>query len=293
MPPHSHPSFFEVRQLFFYLLSLVSLAAASEQRALVRLSVACMRSRPSHTAEQTSQALMGTPVKILEKGPEWSRVETPDCYHGWIINHSMVFPTAEEMQAWSNAEKAIITATYELRDADCRTDLVAGDVLVIDGDSLCLPDGRKILAPAGAFEPLNRLSAKPFNPARLPRTAELYMGSPYLWGGLSPKGMDCSGLVRIAYAAQGRLLARDASQQIHLGVEVPADSLQAGDLLFVGDPKTGRITHVAIYDRDGEFVHSSQLVRRNSLDPKSPLYLPYNIVARRRIAGIPMSSLYK
>lgn len=290
MPPFY---IFAVRLFVSLLLSVACLAGAAQQRALVRLSVACMRARPSHTAEQTSQALMGTPVTILEKGREWSHVQTPDGYRGWIINHSMVFPSVEEMKAWSRAEKAIITAPYEIRDVDSRTDLVAGDVLVIDGDSLCLPDGRKILAPAGAFEPLAELSARPFDPARLPRTAELYMGSPYLWGGLSPKGMDCSGLVRIAYAAQGRLLARDASQQIHLGVEVPADSLRAGDLLFVGDPKTGRITHVAIYDRDGEFVHSSQLVRRNSLDPKSPLYLPYNIVARRRIQGIPMSSLYK
>lgn len=281
-----------IRTLFSIFLAGAALVAPAQPQALVRLSVACMRARASHTAEQTSQALMGTPVEILEQGSEWSRVRTPDGYTGWIINHSMVFPTTEEMARWNRGEKVIITAPYELRDIDCKTDLVAGDILVRQGDSLLLPDGRKILAPMGAFENLDSLCARPFRPELLPRRAELYMGSPYLWGGLSPKGMDCSGLVRIAYAAQGRILMRDASQMIHQGREVPADSLQAGDLLFVGDPKTGRITHVAIYDRDGEFVHSSRLVRRNSLDPASPLYLPYNIVARRRIAGRPMSEVY-
>jgi cell wall-associated NlpC family hydrolase len=68
------------------------------------------------------------------------------------------------------------------------------------------------------------------------------------------------------------------------------DSLEPGDLLYVGDRKTGRITHVAIYEGNGQFVHSSQLVRRNSLDPASPLYLNYNIVGARRLKGTPLNT---
>ena len=268
-------------------------ATFAQQRALARLSVVSMRSKPSHGAEQVSQALMGTPVNVLEREAGWSRVRTPDGYEGWIINHSLVFPSAKEMAAWTAAPKVMITEPFEQHDVDRRTDLVAGDVLVAVGDSLRLPDGRMILAPAGGFEPLDRLSSRPFRPEALPRFAELYIGVPYQWGGLSSKGMDCSGLVRMAYAAQGRLLPRDAWQQAQLGREVPADSLQAGDLLFFGNAGTGRITHVAIYDRDGMYVHSSQLVRRNSLDPESPLYLPLTVLHRRRIAGTPMAPLYR
>lgn len=272
---------------------LGSAATFAQQRALARLSVVSMRSRPSHGAEQVSQALMGTPVAVLERSEGWTRVRTPDGYEGWIIDHSLVFPTKRQLADWSAAPKVMITEPYEQHDSDRRTDLVAGDVLVRAGDSLRLPDGRMILAPACGTEPLESLSSRQFSPEQLPRFAELYLGVPYQWGGLSSKGMDCSGLVRMAYAAQGRLLPRDAWQQAELGREVPADSLRAGDLIFFGNPTTGRITHVAIYDRDGEYVHSSQLVRRNSLDPGSPLYLPLTVLHRRRVQGTPMAPLYR
>lgn len=287
-----------MKKLFITLVAALIGAATFAQngadgRALVRLSVVSMRAKASHAAEQVSQALMGTPVEVLERGREWSHVQTPDGYRGWIINHSLVFPSPAEMKAWSGAPKVMITHPFELHDADNRTDLVAGDVLVICGDSLRLPDGRMILAPSGAYSPLDRLSSRQFRPEQLPRFAELYMGVPYLWGGLSGKGMDCSGLVRMAYAAQGRLLPRDAWQQARLGREIPSDSLRCGDLIFFGNPDTGRITHVAIYDKDGEYVHASQLVRRNSLDPASPLYIPLNVLNRRRIEGLPMAPLYR
>ncbi|MDE5900639.1 MAG: C40 family peptidase, partial [Muribaculaceae bacterium] len=117
------------------------------------------------------------------------------------------------------------------------------------------------------------------------------VGSPYLWGGLSSKGMDCSGLVRMAYMAQGRLLSRDARDQILEGEAVDRDSLMAGDLIFFGNPSTGSVTHVGIYRGGGEYVHSSQLVRVNSLSEDSPLYLPLRVVGFRRVSGVPLSEL--
>lgn len=265
------------------LLYGVATAFSQQPDALVRLSVVSMRSEPSHGAEQISQALMGTPCVILEKGPDWSRVRTPDGYEGWIINHSLAFRSPKEMAQWENSRLMMVTAPYELHDADRRTDLVNGDVLQAVGpDSLRLPDGRMILAPQGAVEPLADVKARPFDPAKLPLWAEQYLGVPYVWGGLSSKGMDCSGLVRMAYAAQGRILPRDAWQQALEGKEVSADELQPGDLIFFGRKK---ITHVAIYAGNGEYIHASQMVRRNSLNPKSPLYIPMPpIKARRRIS---------
>lgn len=272
------------------LLSGAAIIAQEPTAALSRLSVASMRSRPSHSSEQVSQALMGTPVEILERGKEWSRVRTPDGYEGWMINHSLAFPDVAGMARWSEGPLEMVTTPYELHDSDGRTDLVSGDILLSVGDSLELPDGRRILRPTGSTTPLADLTAKPFKPSELPRRAALYMGVPYQWGGLSSKGMDCSGLVRMVYAAQGRLLPRDAWQQAVEGEEVPADSLRAGDLIFFGNPKTGKVTHVAIYEGNNRYVHSSQLVRRNSLNPQDPDYLPLNILARRRISGTPMSN---
>lgn len=263
------------------LLCGAAAAFSQQQEALARLSVVSMRAEPRHGAEQVSQALMGTPLTVLEKGPEWSRVQTPDGYEGWIINHSLAFKSPREMDSWRNSRLMMVTAPFELHDADRRTDLVSGDILQAVGpDSLRLPDGRMILAPKNAIEPLADIQARAFNPAALPLWAEQYMGVPYLWGGLSSKGMDCSGLVRMAYMAQGRTLPRDAWQQALEGIEVHPDSLLPGDLIFFGKKK---VTHVAIYAGNGEYVHASQLVRRNSLDPRSPLYLPLNVLARRRI----------
>ncbi|MDE6034064.1 MAG: C40 family peptidase, partial [Muribaculaceae bacterium] len=255
-----------LNRLISIVAALICGAATSfsqQPGALARLSVVSMRAEPRHSAEQVSQALMGTPCIILEKGPDWSRVQTPDGYQGWIINHSLAFKSPREMDQWANSRLMMVTAPFEIHDADRRTDLVHGDILQAVGpDSLRLPDGRMILAPKDAIMPLADVQARPFDASLLPLWAEQYLGVPYVWGGLSSKGMDCSGLVRMAFAAQGRILPRDAWQQALEGREVPADSLRPGDLIFFGRKK---ITHVAIYAGNGEFIHASELVRRNSL----------------------------
>lgn len=142
--------------------------------------------------------------------------------------------------------------------------------------------------------------------------AEKLLGSPYLWGGMSAKGVDCSGLVRISHIMNGILLPRNASQQINCGDRVPmpvnprfwddrsdaqafkeemlarVQNLQRGDLVFFGTPasepgKKPRITHVGIYLGEGRIIHSSHMVRINSLIPGEADYYEN---AHRLIAAI-------
>ena len=113
-------------------------------------------------------------------------------------------------------------------------------------------------------------------------------GSPYLWGGTSAKSVDCSGLVKVSYLNNGIILLRDASQQARTGEHLTAEQwpeYRAGDLMFFGNKDTGRVTHVAIYDHDGRYIHSSGRVKRNSVDPESPDYL-YSPLHSVRIHGM-------
>src|SRR5690606_40781222 len=106
-------------------------------------------------------------------------------------------------------------------------------------------------------------------------TAFQFMGRPYLWGGTSGKGVDCSGFTKMVYYLNGLELPRDASQQVRSGVEIPLDEnlsrLEPGDRLFVGykdkDGKKARITHVGIHIGDGWRIHASQRVMVQSLMP--------------------------
>jgi cell wall-associated NlpC family hydrolase len=141
-----------------------------------------------------------------------------------------------------------------------------------------LPDGRTgyLFAPNTAA--LDRWAAGvPQDTAALFRTAFRLAGRPYLWGGTSPKGMDCSGFTKTVYFLHGMIIPRDASQQVHAGEEVPITEdlagLQPGDFLFFGNLRedgSERITHVGIYLGEGRFIHSGAdngAVRIQSLFP--------------------------
>lgn len=104
--------------------------------------------------------------------------------------------------------------------------------------------------------------------ASLVACAREFVGVPYLWGGMSPKGFDCSGLVRMVYLRYGLVLPRNASQMARLGREVKPEEMKPGDLLFFG--VNGRVTHVGMYIGDGHFIHSSHLVRINAVAPDAP-----------------------
>lgn len=267
------------------LLGALSAAVAADRYALVNISTAYVRSRPSHSGELVTQQLMGFPVKILDSEGEWNKVETIDGYEGYIIDNTLVALTPEAYNQWKSLPRVVVTVHKELAITDVRgaqvSDVVPGAILVYGGicpsDSLMvvvvLPDGRKGLLDAGAITDITDWSRQPLSVDDAIAYGMDNLGAPYLWGGMSPKGMDCSGLTWTAYWLNGRLLQRDASKQALMGDKITDwKQLRAGDLAFFGNPKTGRITHVALLrDSKGNFVHSSAgRVRLNSLDPSAP-----------------------
>lgn len=270
--------------LITFFLSLSSLASSDSTWVMVRIPVACIRADRSHSSEMTSQAILGTP--LLVKGSpdaEWLSIESPDGYKGYMISTSVTPLTHKQMTQWRKAPRVVVTAGQEVIVTDSGgarvSELVAGSIVegtLTDGDSIIsvtLPDGRKGSAPASRFSEISRWADQPFNADRILASARALMGAPYLWGGMSTKGVDCSGLVRVAYFDSGIILRRDASQQIHTGIKIPASdpgSLRKADLLFFSYVPGGRISHVGLYDTDGVYFHSSGLVKENRMATDDP-----------------------
>lgn len=148
------------------------------------------------------------------------------------------------------------------------------------------PDGRRGYVPIREAKPFNEWNEE-LNTSQtsLIETSKTMMGAPYLWGGTSTKGMDCSGFTKTIYFLNGMILPRDASQQIKAGIVVDDqrnfDRLQAGDLLFFGRPATDteprRVVHVGMWIGDMQFIHSAGRVHVSSVDSSAENFDPYNL----------------
>jgi cell wall-associated NlpC family hydrolase len=272
-------------------------------------SVGTLRAEPRYGAELVSQALLGMPVRILEQGGGWRRVQTPDRYIGWI-NGSVEPMTDAQRQQYLRLPKVIITSLSAHSYDDTGkgalpvTDLVAGDMLVVKSAKrgfyqVHYPDGREAFVKksdatkvADWLKKNSRLTGE-----SIVQTAKQLMGVPYLWGGTSTKGLDCSGFTKQVYFMHGILLARDASQQVQNGrlIDESTDFGDAlpGDLVFFGSKATAdnpqeRVVHVGIYLGDKRFIHASDYIHISSFDPADPLYDAFNTnryLRTKRIIG--------
>ena len=283
---------------------------------IVNLSVANLRVAPSNQAELASQVLLGTQVDLLQHADGYYRVRTPEGYIAWIPTSSVSPMTESELKRWQRAEKVIFVAdfghTYTIPDEQSLrvSDLVMGNILVATDVSdrfvhVQYPDGRKAYVKHDLVRPFDEwLGALDPTAENIIATAKTMMGLPYLWGGTSVKGVDCSGFTKTAYYMNGIVIPRDASQQVLAGQPVAilsADTLDTrkalqnlkpADLLFFASGKNrspdARITHVALYLGNGEFIHSAGTVRINSMLPTAANYDDFQtrtLVAARRYIG--------
>lgn len=281
------------KTLLILAATLSGLVAAAQGYGVVDISVCNLRATPDFDAEMVSQALLGTPVHILQKSEKngWPQVQTPDTYTGWVHRDGITILSYEEYHAWNVAPKIVVTALTGIVHADSTkysatvSDVVAGDRLKDLGRrgswlKVGFPDGRTgyIHEDVGQPEALWRESLER-TPEAILASALSMVGFPYLWAGMSPKGMDCSGFVRTVLFMHDIIIPRDSGPQSRTGERIyGTDDLQPGDLVFFGrmDAGTPKVSHVGIYIGDGRFIHSLGLVRIASFRPEDPLYDAYN-----------------
>ena len=268
---------------------------ASKQWALVKLSIATLRCEPKHSAEIATQCVMGTPLRVIEEVDDWLRVQCPDNYIAYVPESSVKFFSQQEFNAWKSNERYIVTVyddqlVSKPKGDETVSDLVLGNILQFVSKKgkwieLATPDGRTGWVNKSSVEQFDKWAKQNIDLNKIEKTARRMMGSSYLWGGTSTKVTDCSGLVKVSYFSNGIILQRDASQQALTGLKIDDwHNAKQCDLLFFGNSKTGRVTHVGLFLRDGKYIHCSGRVKINDLDPAASDYL-YPPLSISRIDG--------
>jgi len=224
---------------------------------IARAAVVPLLTEPTLRTEQASQLVLGETAAVLEASAEWRRVRTDtDRYVGWVhagycaeVDDGAAEAWRSEATGWSNGAAA--------RVGETRVRLPLRARLALEGDAIRLPDGRRGRVVDGSVVPAADAvrTARAKAPERW--ALEYFAGSPYQWGGVTPYGVDCSGVVQTTFLARGVVLPRDSAQQAECGAAISPDVLRPGDLLFFRDNGGPRVTHVAFAGEADTLVHST------------------------------------
>ena len=226
---------------------------ASLGRVVVRAAIAPLMSDARVSSGQVSQLLRGHSADVLERENRWVRLLGADGYEGWCHAGYLVADDSARglplASAWSAERRMAVRCSVREPDGAAR-ELPLGALLDPDDE---VADGIAMN---------HRARVRYFAPdadSVVMRALELFRGTPYQWGGVTPWGADCSGLVQTMFALHGTQLPRDAWMQAERGREIAGDlaDLQPADLLFFSDRDDGKPTHVAMSLGGSRVVHSS------------------------------------
>lgn len=246
--------------------------------AVVTLPGLDLRRQPDHRSEMRSQLLLGETVEILgaSRSGQWSRVRNDaDGYRGWVRDWGLVPCTRARAGRWQARARGRVDVSHaEVRAGRGSGALVSplfwNNRLIVGPvrtgfRSAELPDGRRGFVAAAA------ISTRAGGPGLAERVRSL-LGTPYLWGGRTPMGIDCSAFAQQLLGEHGVDLPRDAHEQFLAARPLARGEVPAvGDLLFFGIERR-RVAHVGVSLGGGYFAHSRGRVRINAVDSDNPLY---------------------
>jgi cell wall-associated NlpC family hydrolase len=276
------------------IVSLPEAALGDKTFGVISVSVANMRKDPDHDKEMASQALLGSKVKLLKLKDGFYLAQTPDNYLGWIEDGSLIPCNKDFIDQWEKSKKVIFADLFGLmyskpdENSDPIGDYVIASVVKSEGTE---NGWVKIKTPrdvSGYAKEKSVMDFDEWTKSRKPtaeniiKDAHRFLGFPYLWGGYSSKGLDCSGFMKTVFWLNGIMLPRDANQQGLVGNEIipgkDYENIIPGDLLFFGSKRDGKphITHVGLYIGNKQFIHSSVYIQISSFEKGSPLFDSYH-----------------
>jgi cell wall-associated NlpC family hydrolase len=306
MPNNRHCNLLFAKVALLAVLFFVPELFAANGMQIVVVPVANMFSKPSDQSDVVSQAIYGSNVTLLTAQGEWSRIQTADYYKGWVRSRHLRLvqngdgyaTTGVVVQVQSlfaniyrepdiTRHQPVITIPFETRLEVIVEQNAAASSEATNKESpegwlhVRLPDKRDEWIQSGD------VISDP-KPLSIPESIELakrFLGFPYLWGGSSSFGFDCSGFTQMLVRARGKVMPRDADKQAAwTGVTaIRREDLQPGDLLFFGS-STKAITHTGMYIGDGQFIHDTTnnhpVVQISRLDDEPWTHF---LVASRRV----------
>ena len=238
------------------------------EKGIARLSIIPVRAEASDKSELVTQLLFGDHYTItgISENKKWIRIQIYfDQYEGWVdaIQHHQI--SEDYFNQINNSDYKICTETAStILFNKHQTNIVMGSILPIATNEIFKVEEQ--LAFNGEAKSLSSKRDFEF----LKQTAKKYLNAPYLWGGRSPFGIDCSGFTQIVFRICGYLLPRDASQQVKKGEKVSIEDRKEGDLVFFNNDD-GKIVHVGILLEKDEIIHASGKVRIDTLNDKGIL----------------------
>lgn len=263
---------------------------------LINVSVCNMRIAPDLNAGMSTQGLLGMPVHIL-KDEDWLQVETPDGHAAWVHPSLVHRVTRQELSEWNKKPQLIITSPFCIvYSQPRRTSRIVSDVVACN--RLMYLGARnayyKVVYPDGRIGYVSKRDADEINHWRklldnsvsgLIKSGMSMLGFPYMWGGMSTKGMDCSGFIRTMLLMHDVIMPRNASQMArkgrHIDIASNFTNIEPGDLIFFGQKAnfmdSAKVSHVAFYIGNRKFLHSLGMVRIGSFDPKDPFFELYGL----------------
>lgn len=227
---------------------------------ICNLAIIPLRSDPSDQSEQVSQVLFGEHFQVIEQQKQWLKIRLHfDQYEGWI--------DIKQCQIINENEHSELSANAQILNNDLVEYISNDSNLLIPiplGASLSFLEMEGINQSNYQFEGYKVTGVKPKD--ELLKTAFMYLNAPYLWGGKTPFGIDCSGFTQMVYKLNGYSIFRDASQQAMQGEALSfIEESEPGDLAFF-DNEDGKIIHVGIIMNDNYIIHASGKVRIDRLD---------------------------